>query len=154
MKKKPAEFGKTDAEDPKEEIVEGTRGLIVEVAANVIEVDGKMVELDKDGYLAIWGEECSFIDKMNEWNENVAIEMAEEDGLELVEEHRYAIKFVRDYYEKYGVAPMTRIVGKHHKERYDREKINIDYFRKLFNCGDPIKRIIRYAGLPRPVGIV
>jgi len=108
-----------------------------------IDVEGKSLEVDEDGYLADW----------QEWNESVAGVMAKEDGLELSDAHWEVIKFLRDYFEKYQIAPMIKILTKELKKKYGKEKGSTKYLYELYPAG-PAKQACRYAGLPKPTGCV
>ena len=54
-----------------------------------IEVNGKSLEVDEEGYLA----------DLNQWEPEVATIMAKEDGSELTDAHWEVINFLREYYE-------------------------------------------------------
>lgn len=108
-----------------------------------IEFEGKSYEVDEEGYLLDW----------SVWNEGMAAVMAKEDGLELGEEHWEVIKFLRDYFEKYQIAPMIKILTKELKKKYGKEKGNTKYLYELYPAG-PAKQACRYAGLPKPTGCV
>ena len=103
----------------------------------VIEVNGKSVELDEDG----------FIVNLEEWNEDVARYLAKEEGIdELSEDHWKLINYLKGYFAEYGIAPMVRKITKESgyslKEIYD-----------LFPSG-PAKGACKVAGLPKPTGCV
>lgn len=69
----------------------------------VIEVNGKSVELDEDG----------FIVNLEEWNEDVARYLAKEEGIdELSEDHWKLINYLKGYFAEYGIAPMVRKMTK------------------------------------------
>jgi tRNA 2-thiouridine synthesizing protein E len=108
-----------------------------------LECDGKSFEIDDDGYLIDW----------QEWNEGIANQMAKEDGLDLTEAHWEVIKFLRDYFEKFQIAPMVKILTKELKKKYGKEKGNTKYLYELYPAG-PAKQACRYAGLPKPTGCV
>jgi len=108
-----------------------------------LDVEGKSLEVDEDGYLADW----------QEWSEGVAGVMAKEDGLELSDAHWEVIKFLRDYFEKYQIAPMIKILTKELKKKYGKEKGSTKYLYELYPAG-PAKQACRYAGLPKPTGCV
>ena len=92
------------------------------------------IELDKDGFLA----------DPKKWNENIAFYFAKLEKIELTENHWKAINYVRDYYLKFGAAPMVRAISKatgfSTKELYE-----------LFSTG-PLKQAARIGGLPKPAG--
>lgn len=98
-----------------------------------IEVNGKSVELDEDG----------FIVNLDEWSEEVAVYLAKEEGVEeLTEDHWKLINYLKQYFAEYGIAPMVRKMTKESgfslKEIYD-----------LFPSG-PAKGACKVAGLPKP----
>ena len=102
-----------------------------------IEVNGKTVELDEDGFVVV----------LEQWDEEVAKFLAKEEGIEeLSEEHWKLIQYLRDYFAEYGIAPMIRKMTKQSgfslKEIYD-----------LFPSG-PAKGACKVAGLPKPTGCV
>ncbi len=108
-----------------------------------IEVNGKTLETDEEGYLS----------DINTWEEGVAGVMASGDGLELTEEHWEIINFLRQYYEEYQIAPAVRVLTKAVGKRMGKEKGNSKYLYSLFPYG-PAKQACRYAGLPKPTGCV
>ena len=108
-----------------------------------LELDGQSYEVDEEGYLMDW----------SVWKEGMAGIMAKEDGLELSEEHWDVIKFLREYFEKYQIAPMIKILTKELKKKYGKEKGSTKYLYELYP-GGPAKQACRYAGLPKPTGCV
>ncbi|MEW6715758.1 MAG: TusE/DsrC/DsvC family sulfur relay protein [Nitrospirota bacterium] len=108
-----------------------------------IEVDGKSFEIDDDGYLVDW----------QQWNENIATHMAKEEGIDLSEEHWEIIRFLRDYFQKYQIAPMIKILTKEIGKTMGKEKGNTKYLYQLYPAG-PAKQACKYAGLPKPTGCV
>jgi len=102
-----------------------------------IDVNGKTVELDEDGFVVV----------LEQWDEEVAKFLAKEEGIEeLSEDHWKLIQYLRDYFAEYGIAPMIRKMTKQSgfslKEIYD-----------LFPSG-PAKGACKVAGLPKPTGCV
>jgi tRNA 2-thiouridine synthesizing protein E len=107
------------------------------------EFQGKSYEVDEEGYLQNW----------EDWNEDLAREMARRDGLELTEAHWEVIRFLRSYFEKYQIAPMIKILVKEIAKVMGPEKGNTKYLYELYPAG-PAKQACRYAGLPKPTGCV
>ena len=102
-----------------------------------VEISGTQVELDEDGNLK----------NLSDWNEDIAKELAKEEGIEeLTERHWMVIKFMRKVYEEKGDAPsirkLTKESGVATKELY-----------QLFPKG-PAKKSARIAGLPKPKGCI
>lgn len=101
------------------------------------EYAGKVIELTDDGYLA----------NAEEWNEEIAKEIAKEEGLdELNEQHMKVINFMRKVFLETGDGPtirkLTKESGVPTKELY-----------QLFPKG-PAKKAARIAGIPKPNGCV
>jgi tRNA 2-thiouridine synthesizing protein E len=106
----------------------------------ILDVDGRLVKLDAEGYL---------VDPA-QWSAAVTSMMAEQDGLELDDDHWLLIDFLHRFYAEYSVAPdlpiLARNLCKDQKDcRWTRK-----YIKELFPDG--AKTACRYAGLPRPVG--
>jgi dissimilatory sulfite reductase related protein len=102
-----------------------------------INVCGKEVELDEDG----------FLNDPADWNNDMAAYFATVEEVDaLTEDHWKLINYLRDYFQKFGVAPMVRKLCKDTgfslKEVYD-----------LFPTG-PAKGACKIAGLPKPTGCV
>tara|TARA_Y100001935_G_scaffold213577_1_gene184417 strand:+ start:2160 stop:2492 length:333 start_codon:yes stop_codon:yes gene_type:complete len=108
-----------------------------------IQVEGKEFEVDEEGYLA----------NINDWVPGVANVMAEQDELELTDEHWSIITFLREYYEEYQIAPAVRVLTKAVGKKMGKDKGNSKYLYGLFPYG-PGKQACRYAGLPKPTGCV
>lgn len=108
-----------------------------------IEVAGKAIETDEEGYLV----------NLNDWTEEVANVFATQDSLQLTENHWEVIKFLRQYYEEYQIAPAVRVLTKAIGKTLGKEKGNSKYLYELFPYG-PAKQACRFAGLPKPTGCV
>jgi TusE/DsrC/DsvC family sulfur relay protein len=108
-----------------------------------IDFEGKQYEVDEDGYLMDW----------QAWQEGMAQLMASQDGITLTQEHWDIIKFLREYFIKFQIAPMIKILVKEIGKAMGPEKGNTKYLYELFP-GGPAKQACRYAGLPKPTGCV
>ena len=95
------------------------------------------VELDDEG----------FIVNPDEWDEGVALAIALSDGIAVLnDDHWKIIRFLREYFEKYGTAPMIRRLCK--ETGYPLQSMY-----ELFPKG-PVLGACRIAGLPKPSGCV
>lgn len=103
-----------------------------------IEVDGKTIELNEDG----------FMNHPDEWDKEIALALAKsEEGLEeLTEAHWKVIDYIREYYEEKNIAPMVRKVCKN-------SGFSLKHIFELFPSG-PAKGACKLAGLPKPDGCV
>ena len=108
-----------------------------------IDVNGKSVETDEEGYLV----------NLADWNEEVAKILASQDGLDLTDNHWEVITFLREYYDEYQIAPAVRVLTKAIGKKLGPEKGNSKYLYELFPYG-PAKQACRFAGLPKPTGCV
>ena len=108
-----------------------------------IEVGGKSVEVDEEGYL---------VDR-SEWTSEIGAHMADLDKCELTDAHMEVINFLREYYEEYQIAPAVRVLTKAIGKKLGKDKGNSKYLYELFPYG-PAKQACKYAGLPKPTGCV
>ncbi len=108
-----------------------------------IEVNGKSLETDEEGYLT----------NLSEWTPEVGTQMAKNEGHELTENHWEVINFLREYYEEYQIAPAVRVLTKAIGKKLGADKGNSKYLYELFPYG-PAKQACKYAGLPKPTGCV
>jgi TusE/DsrC/DsvC family sulfur relay protein len=68
----------------------------------MINVNGREIETDAEGYLA----------SLDDWSEDVAKCLAERDQLDLGDEHWMVVRWIRDYYAENGTAPNLRVMSK------------------------------------------
>lgn len=97
------------------------------------------IATDKQGYLL----------DFTQWNEDIAVLLAESDDIELLEAHWEVIRFVRDFYLTYNTSPAIRALTKAMKAEFGEEKASSRYLYRLFKEG-PAKQATKYAGLPKP----
>jgi TusE/DsrC/DsvC family sulfur relay protein len=102
-----------------------------------LEVGDIQVEVDEDG----------FIQEPEKWNEAVAKALALTEGVEnMTDEHWHLVNYLRDYYQKFGIAPMIRKLCK--ETGFPLKKVY-----ELFPSG-PAKGACKVAGLAKPTGCV
>ncbi len=95
------------------------------------------LEFDGDGFLT----------NPDIWNENIALQIAKEDGIEaLSEQHWSVINVIRKNYLEKGMAPMIRVICKE-------TNLKLKDIYTLFPLG-PARGACRVAGLPKPDGCV
>lgn len=99
----------------------------------------QVIETDKQGYLL----------EYLQWNKELALVMAINDGFELTEGHWEVISFVREFYLTYNTSPAIRALTKAMKAEFGEEKASSRYLYRLFPDG-PAKQATKYAGLPKP----
>lgn len=95
------------------------------------------VEVDEDG----------FMQEPDQWNEMVAKALATTEGVDdMTEEHWKLVNYLREYYKKFGIAPMIRKLCK--ETGFPLKKVY-----ELFPSG-PAKGACKVAGLAKPTGCV
>ncbi len=108
-----------------------------------IEVGGKSIETDEEGYLV----------SLSDWSEDVANAIAKVEGIEMSQNHWEVVNFLRDYYNEFQIAPAVRVLTKAIGKKLGPEKGNSQYLYELFPYG-PAKQACKIAGLPKPTGCV
>ncbi len=94
-------------------------------------IAGKIINVDNEGYL----------ENFEDWNEDVAKELAKEQGIELTEKHWEVIKYLQEQYQQES-ALSIRKVGKS-------GVVTIKEFYTLFPEG-PLKISSKIAGIQKP----
>ena len=108
-----------------------------------IDVNGKILETDEEGYLV----------DLSEWTKEAAVLLAETEDMVLTDSHWEVIEFLREYYEEYQIAPAVRVLTKAIGKKLGKEKGNSKYLYELFPYG-PAKQACKVAGLPKPTGCI
>ncbi|NOZ45724.1 MAG: TusE/DsrC/DsvC family sulfur relay protein [Chlorobi bacterium] len=96
---------------------------------------GTIVNLNDEGYF----------EDMNQWNKEIAAEIAKEEGIELTDKHFQVLEFLRAKVEK-GETLTIRSVGKS-------GIVDIKEFYQLFP-GGPLKKSTKIAGIKKPTSCV
>lgn len=109
-----------------------------------IEVRGRRIETDEEGFLV----------NGSDWDEDVAVELAKDENLEMTETHWGLVDYFREYYQERKVHPTMHLVvkdlGKSLGESFHEEKAYVKYLYELFPS-DPISQLCKIAGLPKPL---
>ncbi|OIQ90511.1 sulfurtransferase TusE [mine drainage metagenome] len=108
-----------------------------------IEVGGKEYETDEEGYLT----------DLSQWNEDVGKFIAQQENVDMTEQHWEVVNFLREYYNEFQIAPAVRVLTKAIGKKLGAEKGNSQYLYELFPYG-PAKQACKIAGLPKPTGCV
>lgn len=86
-----------------------------------------------------------FMEDFSQWDQNVAHEIAREEGIELTDNHWKVINFIQDQHR--NEVPLTiRKIGKS-------GVVDIKGFYGLFP-GGPLKKASKIAGIPKPVSCI
>jgi TusE/DsrC/DsvC family sulfur relay protein len=90
-----------------------------------------------------------FVKEPGLWSEALAVSMAEQQfGIEITEFHLRALKFIRDYFLKWGTMPMVRTIR-------EQLKLSNEQLDDMFSAGTKSSRGImcRLSGLPKALCI-
>ena len=90
----------------------------------------------------------AFLNDLSHWNEDMARQAAQEEGLELSEAHLDVICYLRDHFAECGPEANARTLLRNMAEAYVEQGGN-KYLYKLFPRG-PVTQGCRLAGLPTP----
>ena len=105
--------------------------------SDFVELDGTLYEFDFKGHLQ----------DFNTWSPRLMEWYAEQEKLELTDDHCMVIDSMRKYFEKNKALPVDRGVIKEMGEKIGPDKGTIKYFHTLFPTG--IHQAHKIAGLPR-----
>lgn len=104
-----------------------------------MQVDGRTVALDKEGFLM----------DLADWSEPVAEALAAREALELSDEHREILRLLRAFYDEFQLSPATRPLVKYMTLNLGPDKGGSAQLNRLFK-GTPAKLAAKLAGLPKP----
>ena len=99
------------------------------------EFAGQMVEVDEEGYFT----------NPQQWNKEIAVAVAKEEGIELTEKHFAVLEYLRNRHNA-GEALTIRSIGKS-------GVVETKDFYALFP-GAPLKKATKIAGIPKPTGCI
>lgn len=88
----------------------------------------------------------------DDWDEDIANELAKEEGIELNDEYWPVLNLIRGYYNEHGIAPDIRHIAKYLANQLGNDKKeakNIIF--KLFPYGY-VKQACKISGMKRPRG--
>ncbi|WP_434086705.1 TusE/DsrC/DsvC family sulfur relay protein [Shewanella mesophila] len=106
---------------------------------NYIQYQSQQIEVDPQGYLK----------KVSDWNEELAVVIAESENIALTPAHWEVIHFVRNFYLEFNTSPAIRVLVKAIGQTLGPDKGNSKYLYTLFPIG-PAKQATKIAGLPKP----
>ncbi|HTN31664.1 MAG TPA: TusE/DsrC/DsvC family sulfur relay protein [Pseudomonas sp.] len=110
---------------------------------SALQIEGRSVPLDKDGYLA----------DRADWSEAVAEALAEREALELTPAHWEILRLLQSFYAQFQLSPATRPLIKYAAQQLGPEKGNSMHLNSLFK-GTPAKLAAKLAGLPKPTNCI
>ena len=105
-----------------------------------LNVEGRSIALDKDGFL-------------EDWSLPVAYALSAEEGIDLSPDHVEILHALRDFYAEFQLSPATRPLIKYTALKLGTDKGNSMHLNRLFN-GTPAKLAAKLAGLPKPTNCI
>lgn len=100
---------------------------------------GTEIAVDDDGYLQ----------NLHDWNEAIALQLAQQEALELDERHWEVLHLLRQFYQQYDLSPAMRPLVKYVAQQLGADKGKSIYLMQLFGAS-PAKMAAKIAGLPKP----
>jgi TusE/DsrC/DsvC family sulfur relay protein len=108
-----------------------------------LEVNGKQLSVDNEGFL---------LDPAD-WDETVALKIAEQLNIEMQEERWMVVRFVREYYEINQRVPEARMALKAMREQLGHERATRKYLYSLFPYGYG-QQACKIAGMRKPLKLM
>jgi len=97
---------------------------------------------------------AGWLENRDEWNENIALEIAKTVEVELTKEHWTLVYIARSYYEEHHTCCPSRAFSRILRKRLDKEHCDQKYIYQLFPAGGLVHCVNKIAGLPCPCGRV
>jgi tRNA 2-thiouridine synthesizing protein E len=97
---------------------------------------------------AVYDQE-GFLRNLDDWNPQLAEEIAAREGIELSPAHWELLELLRAYYQRFEASPAMRALVKFAARELGPEKGRSIYLLSLFP-GSPAKIGSKIAGLPKP----
>lgn len=91
-----------------------------------------------------------YLTDFNAWNEELAIKLAQAEGIKLYAIHWEIIYFVRKFYAEYKTLPKIRTLVNAINIKYGPKKGNSIYLIQLFPKKSVTQQIAKISGLPKP----
>jgi tRNA 2-thiouridine synthesizing protein E len=99
----------------------------------------KSLERDEEGFLLY----------TEDWSEQLAHELAREEGVELKGDRLEIVRYIRDYFETKFAVPEARTLLKHMKQIWGEERATRKYLYQLFPRGYG-QQACKIAGMRKP----
>lgn len=109
----------------------------------IVDFKGRRIEVDTHGYIV----------NMDDWSKELAEHLANREGIIMSAAHWEVVNLLREYYQKYEVAPMMKFLARDLARIMGPEKGSIKYLYELYPDG-PARQACKIAGLPTPAGCI
>ena len=94
-----------------------------------------------------------FLRDIHQWNQKLAINIAQQENITLTDAHWELIHCARDYHQTFDISPEMRPFVKWVGQQLSQDKGRSIYLLTLFP-GSPAKLISKISGLPKPPNCV
>lgn len=94
--------------------------------------------------------ETGWLKNCDDWNEEIAVEIAQSVNIELTDEHWNLIHIARDYYDNHHTCCPPRAFSRILKKNFGQENSGQKFIYQLFPSGGLVQCVNKIAGLPCP----
>lgn len=105
-----------------------------------IQINNKPVSFSDTGWL----------ENREEWDEDVATEIAKSVGIEMTDEHWKLVHIAREYYDKHFTCCPPRAFSRILRKEFDKDHSDQKFIYQLFPAGGLVQCVNKIAGLPCP----
>jgi len=88
---------------------------------------------------------------MDDWNKAVAVSLAEQEHIQLTDKHWEVLNIMRDFYSKYNISPIKKLLKNCIREKLDDSNQASDTYLDTLFPGNVMIQGTRIAGLPLPM---
>jgi len=109
-----------------------------------ITVQGRSISTDEEGFLL----------NPNDWTEDVAEAIAQNEGFEMKDDHKGLVDYFREYWAENETHPtmhlLVKDIGSGIGKTFHDHRMFADHLYKIFPS-EPIAELCKLAGLPKPL---
>lgn len=109
-----------------------------------IDFRGRQIEVNENGYVI----------NVDDWTKELADHIAKMEGIDMTEAQWEVVNFLRDFYRKYEVAPLIKILLKEIGKVMGQRKGNAKYYLYELYPSGSAKQACKIAGLPTSTGCI
>ncbi len=98
-------------------------------------------------------DEEGFLVNYQDWTRELAVTIAQQEGIDLSDQHWEIIDLARLFYSTFDISPEMRPLVKWVKQHLGDDKAKSLYLMSLFS-GSPAKLVSKISGLPKPLNCI
>ena len=88
-----------------------------------------------------------------DWNEAIALAIADKENIDMTPAHWEIVNFVRDYFDQYQSVPENRTLLKNLRERHGKQVATRKYIHRLYPYGFG-QQACKIAGMRKPLKLL